>query len=147
MEKTKRIMTVALGFLSSCATTDSRGADPILYKAFGDRWDLRITANSIRLRERVDKGSLDYYGPVPPLNLAADGMRLTGELLREYVVAGLAEEDRLSYAIEITAQPCHDRKGRLWPTSVRVSFVSGYVSSGCGGSTASLHRLQLDNSR
>jgi hypothetical protein len=147
MGKTKRVTAVALGFLASCATTDSRRADPTIFKAFGDRWNLRITANSIRLRERVGRGSLNYYGPVPPLNVAADGMRLKGELLREYVVAGLAEEDRLSYAIEITAQPCKDRKGRLWPTSVRVSFVSGYDSSGCGGSTASLHGLELDNSR
>lgn len=146
MAKIKRVTSVALGFLASCATTDSKCTDPTIYNAFGDRWDLSITANSIRLRERVGRGSFNYYGPVPPIDVAADGMRLKGELLREYVVAGLAEEDRLSYVIEITAQPCHDRKGRLWPTSARVSFVSGFDSSGCGGSTASLHRLTLGNS-
>ena len=55
MGTSNRLAAVAAGFLASCATPGFRHADPILYKAFGNRWDLRITANSIRLRERVDR--------------------------------------------------------------------------------------------
>ena len=147
MWRNKGIAAVAVGFLASCATTDSKRDDPILYEARGDRWDLRITASSIRLRERVGRGSFDYYGPVPPLVVAADGVRFEGELLRQYVIAGHAEEDSRSYAIEIAERPCRDRQGRLWSTSVSFNFFSEYNPSGCGGSTVSLRRLQHDTSR
>jgi len=132
----KRTGWAALGavFVAACATTDA-GLDPVLYEAQGDGWELRITTDSVRLRERVGRETLEYNGSTPALLSEGADLRIEGELLRLYVIAGLVEEDTRRYAVEIAARACRDPSGRLWPTTVRLNFFSEYAPTACDEGT------------
>lgn len=119
--------------LAACATTDAERVDPVLYEARGAGWDLRLKGDSVRLRERVGRQTLEYDGPAPALSPGGGDLRFEGEMLRLYVLAGLVEADRRPYIVEIAERPCRDRQGRLWPTTVRLNFFSEYRPTGCGG--------------
>lgn len=133
------IAGLAVVFLASCSTANTERAGPILYEAQGDGWDLRITADAIRLRERAGRSSSDYFGPLPSPIVEATGVRLEGELLREYVIAGLVEEDTRPYVMNIEERACRDARGRMWPTTITFNFFSDEHSpTGCGGPTLKL---------
>ncbi len=140
----KRTGLAALGavFVAACATTDAERVDPVLYEAQGDGWDLRITTDSVRLRERVGRETLEYNGPTPALLPEGADLRVEGELLRLYVIAGLVEEDTRRYAVEVAPRACRDPSGRLWPTTVRLNFFSEYAPTGCGGPIPEFGRRQ-----
>ncbi len=104
------------------------------YEARGLRWALVITEDSIFLRDQVGGGHLEYAGPLPQGRVSGLGIRYEGKLLREYVVAGLIEEDVLPYVLTIREQPCVDDEGRIFPTSADWDFgPSAYRTRGCGG--------------
>jgi hypothetical protein len=123
---------LAIASLASCASIGGGGRDAATYRARGDHWDLRITAGTIRLRERTGPLRYDYSGELPPRQITAAGIRYEGDMVDLYVVAGLVEEHELHYVLEIADRPCTDRRGRIWPSTV--TFVaSDDRPTGCGG--------------
>jgi hypothetical protein len=122
-----------LGFLASCASFETRGRSAANYEARGDRWDLRITTDTIRLRARAGTLLFAYYGPVPARQSIPGGIRYAGDMVRTDVVAGLVEEDTMHYVVEIADRPCTDEHGRIWPSTVTFDPASADRPSGCGG--------------
>lgn len=104
------------------------------YEARGHNWTLVVTQDAIFLRDQVGEGHLEYAGPVPEPRVLESGIWYEGELVREYVVAGLVEQDVLPYVLTITERPCVDEEGRVSPTSVDWAFgPAAHQAAGCGG--------------
>ena len=133
----KAIGTYAMLALCGCITgqpnTASGTSHKPQYEARGEGWNLIIKEGSIDLREKVGDGVFEYYGALPPMEAIDGGVRYQGQLLREYVVAGFAEEDIRPYSLTILEKRCTDRNGRIWATSVSFDFQSEYRPTGCGG--------------
>jgi hypothetical protein len=132
----KRITGCAVLALCGCVGGQpfavSPSSDPVRYEARGVGWALTIANRTVKLRERAGSASFDYHGPLPERQAVAGGIRFEGQLLRHYVIAGLAEDDLRPYALTILDKPCADRSGRIWATSVAFDFGSEYRPTGCG---------------
>jgi hypothetical protein len=126
----------AIAPLASCASTESRDRNAINYQARGLHWDLRITSDTVRLRERAGPLLFAYYGPIPPRQSIPGGIRYEGDMVRTEVVAGLVEESTRHYVLEIVDRACTDERGRIRPTTVRFVVASEYGPPGCGGPIA-----------
>jgi hypothetical protein len=117
--------------LASCASGTPRPVE--LYRAQGENWRLRMFDIGVRIDTRL--GSLrSVEGGELPLAQALDGgVRFEGTASVTFVVAGLVEEASAAYRLEIRTGPCRDRRGRMQPTSARLTYRSGQEYSGCGG--------------
>jgi hypothetical protein len=116
--------------LPACAGDRYTGSPRIIYKARGEQGRLVIADSFVHYRDEI---GWDYYDERPARSDLPDRIRYEGVLVYTFVVAGLVEEIQERYALEITARPCRDRRGRLRPTSVVITFSPEIQWRGCGG--------------
>ena len=132
----KKTGPCALLLLCGCFAQQPGGA-PLAasapsYQAAGEGWTLTIEAGRMHLRETAGPLRFDYFGELPPRQPIAGGLRFEGEVMRDYVIAGLAEEEMRRYSLTIREQSCIDARGRSWPTSVTWHFSDEHRPIGCG---------------
>ena len=117
--------------LASCAAGTPRPVE--LYRAQGENWRLLMFDIGVRIDSRLGPLRSVVGGEFPPAQALDGGVRFEGTVASTFVVAGLVEEMSAAYRLEIRTVPCRDRRGRMRPTSVRLTYQSGQDYIGCGG--------------
>lgn len=88
--------------------------------------------DGLRLNQNVAGMKWEWWDAQPSSRTLESGIALGGELMREYVIAGLAEEDRMVYEAEILEAPCRDAEQRFYPVTVIVKLPPAGIHRGCG---------------
>jgi hypothetical protein len=127
------IITAAIlcgGCTASTGTRDLSRVGITLFEAAADQW--RFTMFSDRVRYIDLSLNQEWWGPLPARRITPSGSVFAGELTREYAIGGLAEEDSMTFSLEVELSGCRDASGRSHPTAVRLRFSPEYVLRGCG---------------
>lgn len=100
------------------------------------RWKLALSGRLIEYEVRLPNYREAWWSTDAKREPVNGGLRYSGQLVREYVVAGEAVSDDIPFQLIITKRPCVDRRGRARAVTALLTLDPGSKEAaeerGCG---------------